>query len=1045
MRHFQSAILVLLAFQVASCTAGIQHTTPRQLLSPQEQKALASLQSHQNVSVALVSSAGEVRSSVIRAGDFDEIGQKWLDADSGATLALDLPLFARFEDGTVDEALLYSGKEEFGLDEWIRLHPQADGRGVTIGVADDGVALARPGLTQTSTGGPKLIRSISPSSVWNMIIHASRPECIPESEAARKLTQWNWQDSGLDPISQAKLQMPFDITSCGSPQGGAPLSRTCADWSKLFAKELKTADGRWVLHAALLEFATSTGSARTVIAVDLNGDSRITRSEVFEPLSGNPQSYHRFATGETLGFDVHEFAKTGPMPKSCAQPEAGGRFLNIITPELAGNSHGEGVASVAAGYRIAGRNFDGVAPGASLVDVRFSDPVGTEAYSISELARILRIAGQHSDLVNLSFSLFFSSPTAQIAMNRVLDSALKDTSALYFFSAGNNGPGRGSMNRALIYPSMGIPVGAWLNGRMAQTVFGSPTPMPGIVSYSSRGPGPDGFGGALVLSPLAAMAAGPAGDGVRSFSGTSSATPALTGLAARVLSQIRAEGLSWSRDRLKQSLIEGAVPVEGAPFIDQGFGIPRLARVMEAYRRLSRENSVFPALKVTGESQIQGITQRGIYARGERHRLSRYGFRLEAEFAPGTPEQQIADYAENLKFEASSPWIRIAPYRLLGRSSLRMEIAPDWNALEGSPGEHLGDVRIINSDTGTLRAILPVTILIPEAQSPLLERMLELQDGQIQRLFVQPPSWARSLLVLVESDDPGNPVCGQANLYDPVGVRQPGTASQNTPYRREQAFSIRFPGVYEWIMDAGRSHSSCPFSQKLRVRMQWVGLETSLLDAEFIDTDKDSANAKIRLSLHTRSPFLRGTIRLHRPGVERKIVLVPGTSSQSWRGTETLSINDHVSRFRLTDEFEAKQALLLGYNYLGLLFDSGDSTLDKLTLPVVDGWWQLAGSGKDTEASSTSKSGTLEARGFDAGIPANQRPSPLELIHRTEKRDASRVESKPLNVELRGGNEELITISLPGKPEELSGRSVLCSFTPGEWSLALSCPSVDVP
>lgn len=1041
MRQLQATLPALLLLHLAACTPGAQRSTPRQSLSPQEQKALATLQPDQSVSIALVSSTGEIRSSVIRAGDFDETGQDWLNADPGATLALDLPLVAHFEGGAVDEALLYSGKEEFGLDEWARLYPLADGRGVKIGVADDGVALARPGLTQTSTGDPKIIRSISPSSVWNVAIQKSRPDCVPESESARKIDQWNWQDSGLAPIGQAELVLPFDITSCGSPQSGAPLSRRCADWSKLLSPELKTTEGRFVIHAVLLEFAATVGSKQLVIAADLNGDSQITHSEVFEPLSTNPRSHHLFATGEALAFDVHEFSKAGPMPKSCAQPEVGGRYLNIITPELAGNSHGEGVASVAAGHRIAGRNFDGVAPGATIVDVRFSDPVGTEAYSISELARILRIAGLHSDLVNLSFSLFFSSPTAQVAMNRVLESALKDTAALYFFSAGNNGPGRGSMNRALIYPSMGIPVGAWLNGRMSQTVFGSTTPLPGVVSYSSRGPGPDGFGGALLLSPLAAMAAGPAGDGVRSFSGTSSATPALTGLAARVLSQIRSEGLSWSRDRLKQSLVEGAVSVESTPFIDQGFGIPRLARVMEAYRRLSQEKSPLPSLKVTGENQFQGIPQRGIYARGERQRLSRYGFRIEAEFAPGTPEQQIADYAENLKFEASSPWIRIAPYRLLGRSSLRIEIAPDWNALEQAPGEHLGDVRIINSDTGTLRAIIPVTLLVPEAPTQALDRTLELRPNEIRRVFVQPPSWAQSLLVSIESDDPDSPLCGQTSLYDPVGVRQSSTAGQNTAYKREQAFAIRFSGVYEWIMDAGRNHSSCPFSQKLRMRMQWIGIDSSLLDAEFIDSDKHPAEARLRLVLHSQAPLTRGTLRLHRPGVERRMTLVPESSSFTWRSAEPIDITETVNRFRFTKEFERKQSLLLGYHYLGLLFDTGNRNLEPASLAVVDGWWQMS----DLNSEEAPTRGHLLARSFDLGLPAEKRPGPVELIHRTEKKDAGRIESKSIQIEVRSGNEELITVSVPGNAEELSGRSLLCTFTPAGWNVGLACPHVGIP
>jgi subtilisin family serine protease/ribosome modulation factor len=1016
-------------------------STPRDRLSPEEKTLLSSLPIDENISVVSVSSSGSIQSHHLLAGEFDEFHQQALVADPEMTLALDLPVLAQFEEEPVNEELLYSGKEEFGLDEWVRLHPLADGRGVTIGVADDGVALGRPGLMKASTGAAKIIRSISPASIWNILIRSERPACVPESRSAALLPQWKWEDSGLQPWSQASIVMPFDITSCGSPQSGAPLSRSCADWSKLLPEKLKTSDSRYVVHAALVEYGSGTAAAQTRIVVDLNGDSAISKSEVFEPLSQNPSSYHLFSTGEALAFDVHDAAKIGPLPLSCTPADAAARVLNIITPELAGSSHGEGVASVAAGHRIAGRPFDGVAPGAAIVDVRFSDPVGTEAYSIAELARILRIAGQHSDLVNLSFSLFFSSPTAQIAMNRVLESALRDTPALYFFSAGNNGPGRGSMNRALLYPSMGIPVGAWLNGRMSQTVFGSPTPMPGVVSYSSRGPGPDGFGGALLLSPLAAMAAGPAGDGVKAFSGTSSATPALTGFAARIVSQIRAEGLPWSRDLLRQSLIEGAVPVEGAPFIDQGFGIPRLVKVMEAYRRLSASSRKLPALRVTGESPVHGISQKGISVRGDRNRSSRYGFRLEAGFTKETPEQEIADYAESLTFEASAPWIRVAPNRLLGRSPLRIEIAPDWSQIEKTPGEHLGEVVIRNADSRGLRAVIPVTVLIPEPTTPVLERELTLEANQIHRLFLAPPSWARAALMSIESADPLSPICGQTSLYDPAGVKQVALSTQNGSFRREQAFAIRSEGIQEWITDAGRSHSSCPFQQRLTLRIQWVGVESALVDAEAVEQDKPSANVRLRLMLRSGAPVTRGSVRLHRPGLERSFFLTPGAQSFHWKSSDRLDFSQGVNRFRFTEEFETRQALLHGYSYLALQANAAVQDLAGASLGVVDGWWQLP---KETKTDSLN-SAHLEATGFDFGVSGGTRPAALELIHRLERADAAKVESSPVNVELRAQNEELVTVSVPGKAEDLSGRTMLCTFTPSGWGISLPCPSVPLP
>lgn len=1029
--------LMVLAALTSGCAEQPSPPLPG-TLSQSERALLSSLPPNETVGVLKITSQGTIETHRVEVEAFDEFQKNTLHEDPLSLLALDLPVSSwRDERGNPNEQLLYSGKEEFGLDEWIQAHPQADGRNVILGIVDDGVALGRPGLTETSIEKPKIVRSVAPASVWMIGIHPERPSCIPEPKAAAAFRQWDWSESGLAPLDSATLLLPFDLTECGSPQSGAPLSPSCANWSTLLHPKLVRAGEDPRLQGVYIE----NGSHLRRIAMDLDGDSRIVATEIFAPLSEDPGSFHRFATGEALGFDVHDLSLVGPSPSACAQPQDGGRFLNVIPPELPGNSHGEGVASVATGHRIAGRAFDGVAPGAQIVDVGFATPVSTEEYTISELARVLQIAGRQSDLVNLSFGLFFSSPTAQVAMSRVLEAALKGTRALYFFSAGNNGPGRGSMNRSLIYPSMGIPVAAWLNARMSQTVFGSSTPHGGVVSYSSRGPAPDGYAGALLLSPLAAMAVGPAGDGVRAFSGTSSATPALAGLAARVLSQIRAEGLPWSRDLLKKSLMAAAKPVEHTPFIDQGFGIPRLVDVLQAYRRLSSSRKALPELRVTGEFTVHGIPQKGISVRGERNRSNRYGFRISPVFSPETEPQLVADYTENLAFESNVSWVRLAPFRLIGRSSLRIELIPDWEALGDTPGEHLAEVRVRNADSGELRTVIPVTVIIPLPTAPQLDQTLELEANEIRRVFLKAPDWAKYLAVSAESSDPSSPLCGLGSLFDPAGVNRPATSNAGTPFRREQVFSIQHHGVHEWVYQGNRGHSSCPFRQSLQVQIRWLSIDASLLEVESASKENQETELRLKLMAHSHSPLLRGTLQLYRPGVERTITLTPGSRPFTWSSTETFHLTEGLHRFRLAPEFEAAQAGLLGYPSFGLRVPAPRAGIAPYWFRRSEGWWTLPKKYATEELGAS----TLQLRSFDLGLPASSQPLSPALVHRRETPSAERTESSLATVELRRHNPGVVELSLQEKDAPLGGHTLLCRFTPSGWSVAVPCSSVTLP
>src|SRR5262249_49409546 len=141
------------------------------------------------------------------------------------------------------------------------------------------------------------------------------------------------------------------------------------------------------------------------------------------------------------------------------------------------------------------------------------------------------------------------------------------------------------------------------------------------------------------------------------FSGTSSATPAMAGFAARILSQARADGLKVDRDVLRTAVIESAVQQLDVPFIDQGYGIPNLLRAYDLYKEKIAQAKLLPRLAVGGRKTGQGITRRGVYVRGMTNREDVYGFDVTPAFTDAWNDQDKANYAEHLVLTTDADWI----------------------------------------------------------------------------------------------------------------------------------------------------------------------------------------------------------------------------------------------------------------------------------------------------------------------------------------------------------------------------------------------------
>ena len=640
------------------------------------------------------------------------------------------------EPGKANPGLLFSGKEEFGIADWKKRFPLADGRGVIAGVVDDGVAPLRPGLITSSTDLPKVTLTLNSASKWRVPLE--NLSCTRKDVADLKTKVSNWTSAqGTTLLAPAGDRVPFVLSNCGvHPQ--MALGMSCSAWSNFLPKKIfdaqTSAEGVTTVPAALAK----VGSDKVEVLVDWNADGQVEAGEYVVVEKGQT-SQLKMASGATaFEFSWLDVEKSTSVQDSLLAPSlcAGGLAqgvpeLHVRPPESqdTSGSHGEGVASVLAGHKIpaagAQSSFDGVAPGAQIVDVQLSlDP--DAPYSIHSIGQALRLAGLNSDVVNLSYSLFFSTPAAQVSMKRYLDAVLKDTPALYFFSGGNNGPGRGSMNRKGLYPTQSVVSGAYLNAKMSQSVFGSALPWGGVVTYSSRGPGPDGSIPVDVISPLAATTTSTADGGFRDFSGTSSASPAMAGFASLLISAVKQESLPVDKMLVRKAIIDSAKMLASEPAIDQGAGLPNLSKAFDLYKDMIQGNRL--ALAPT-------LSAGNVYLRDIAGKRPVYTITIAPQFAASVTEAQKANYTEQLRLVPNAAWIQTPKDLVIGRIGETVQISIDETTAP-KKGEALGEIKIVSVGTGEIRGVIPVTLLLPDSKAWAANKKINLEPAKVGRFFL---------------------------------------------------------------------------------------------------------------------------------------------------------------------------------------------------------------------------------------------------------------------------------------------------------------------
>ena len=603
---------------------------------------------------------------------------------------------------------LYLAKKDFGLIDFWKTRPQADGRGVKVGVIDDGISPHQEGFIKTSTGERKFLKKSSSSTFTVFDLKPVENGYEAEVDETR-------------PAFYGEL----DLNADGEQ----------TTWKAFVNEELSKA------------------------CVDVNENGAYEENECAGSFSTTGAFVHLKDPRFVFMFEINKENKT----------------LRIFQPEKGGDSHGEGVASVMAGYKIGGlEGFDGVAPGSQILDYdlsEYSNVAEENEYTLSTFLEALDWLGSEgAKVVNISYSLFFTSAKTQSFMNKALEEIITKHNMVVSFSAGNNGPGLGSLNRRGIYPSSALIAGAYVSKELDEYVHGvTGLPEEGrVIYYSSRGPGLGA--GPTLISPLSSLTNSTPDGGHRAFSGTSSASPALAGAAAALISAVEQEGLEFDAPTLVHALRLSGKRLKAEPFIFQGNGLPQIGKALAIYKQLVAGKKPMNIKVEASGTSTDGQRSAGIFLKASKTQgLASSRISLTAEVSKLAPASAQVNLLTPVRI-AYSKGISGSSNLWVSSSTSSVYVDIDPAEMLGNKLEAFGEIKIYSSLDNTLLAAVPVTVVNDLNVQDAPEATFELGAQQGLRFPLNVPAGVKGFKVKAQVME-GDPDVAAIAVYDPNHIR----------------------------------------------------------------------------------------------------------------------------------------------------------------------------------------------------------------------------------------------------------------------------------
>ncbi len=464
----------------------------------------------------------------------------------------------------------YSPLKDLDAAEWRAAHPTWDGRGVTIADVEWTPDLLAPelqvGLTSDGRETAKFVD----------VITSVRPSDWVDSSSTLWLTDWERVVARGGRLSYRGREYvaPHD----GTFEAAMVNERSFIRGSIFQVDEDLNRDGNPPNADSL--FAVIWDVKRNTVWVDTDQDRSFTDER---PL----MDYH---VRHDVGVFGHDNPAT-PIRESVAFAVQIDSKERAVALSIGLGGHASMVAGAAAGSRLGGGHYDGVAPGARLISINYG---AGSAASFTE-ALILAFTDPRVDVVLLEQNVFVADVPYRLRDGRFVASVIASRLVARF-------------GKPLLVPA-GNTVGVGMVGELAtvRNVIGvgafqsreSYLTNRGVVVASSDNLHPIGSGGPAgdgamkpdILAPsdiLSSWLGFQAGHGVPPLydlppgyviaAGTSTAAAVAAGSVALLISAAKQTGLPYDEPRIRTALLESGRYLDGIPVLEQGNGLLQIER-----------------------------------------------------------------------------------------------------------------------------------------------------------------------------------------------------------------------------------------------------------------------------------------------------------------------------------------------------------------------------------------------------------------------------------------------------------------------------------
>ncbi|MFF0474319.1 S8 family serine peptidase [Streptomyces sp. NPDC004284] len=469
----------------------------------------------------------------------------------------------------------YNPSYETGAVDFVKEHPKADGRGVTIGILDSGVDLAHPALQKTTTGERKIVDWVTATDPVTEGDNTWRVQAAPVSGPVFSAASQSWKaPEGSYQFSRFRES----FTAGGDPKGDVNRDGDTTD-----------------IFGMLYDPAAGT------VRVDTNQNNDFTDDAPMKPYKDGYQIGY-FGTDDPSTEVAERTPFVVEIRKNVPTDAWGGSWVggtyDFVNIGLVESAHGTHVAGITAGNSFFGGKMNGAAPGAKIVSSRACTWSGGCTNTALTEGMTDLVVNRGVDIVNMSIGGLPQQNDGDNVRSRLYTRLIDQYGVQLVISAGNEGPGINTIGDPGLADKV-LSVGAAVSQSTWAANYGSAVEKKyAMFPFSSRGPREDGGftptitapGSAISSTPTWQPGAGvaeagytlPAGYGM--FNGTSMSSPQAAGASALLISAAKQKGIALSPLTLRTALTSTAKRIPGVAAHEQGAGLIDIDEAWESIK-----------------------------------------------------------------------------------------------------------------------------------------------------------------------------------------------------------------------------------------------------------------------------------------------------------------------------------------------------------------------------------------------------------------------------------------------------------------------------